>query len=225
MERVNKVSPLQAISEEGSDQEISSLSDDATKETDDSCSTDTHVLSDQFTESTSSPQPKTEHLARSKAKIQRFAVRRRRSSFENVLKDSSTSDIHSHTSRRMSSYTILQSKNERNGMENNGFEAKKVDVTEAAESDRNDVETLALLRYFSEATASDDVNEPLDLEHVKSLIASGVPVNARDAYGQTVLHEAVRTWSLEAAQLLVKEGKKLPFLGANLGKKQQTCSL
>ena len=222
MERVNKVSPLQAISEEGSetcDQEISSLSDDATKETDDSCSTDTHVLSDQFTESTSSPQPKTEHLARSKAKIQRFAVRRRRSSFENVLKDSSTSDIHSHTSRRMSSYTILQSKNERNGMENNGFEAKKVDVTEAAESDRNDVETLALLRYFSEATASDDVNEPLDLEHVKSLIASGVPVNARDAYGQTVLHEAVRTWSLEVAQLLVKEGKKLPFLGANLGKK------
>ena len=214
MERVNKVSPLQAISEEGSEtchQEISSLSDDATNETDDSCSMDTHVLNDQFTESTSSPQPKTEHAARSKAKIPRFAVRRRRSSFENALKDSSICDTHSNTSRRMSSYTILQSKNERNGMENNGFEAKIVDVTEAAESDHNDVETLTLLRYFSEATASDDVDEPLDLEHVKSLIASGVPVNAKDAYGQTVLHEAVRTWGLEVAQLLVKEGKKLPF--------------
>ena len=75
------------------------------------------------------------------------------------------------------------------------------------DGDCGDEKKLKLLRYVCDVTNSDDMDASIDLGQVRSMIQSGVPVNARDIHGQTALHEVTRSWSVEVAKVLVEEGE------------------
>ena len=67
----------------------------------------------------------------------------------------------------------------------------------------------ALLLYFAKLSSSPDVDDSLDLEHIKSLLHAGASVNTSDRFGQTLLHEVSRTWGTDVAQFFVNQGE--PF--------------
>lgn len=214
MDRLNKVVPLQLISEENesnSDPETLGENDDGSDEECGSRPTITSKISSVSNDSVLSAQLKVEqpkHSRSSKPNV-RFGVRRRRSSFEKVLKDSGKTDSENITSRRTSSFrSILQCEKECNVVNQNGFEVKTYGESEIDEDACTDEKYLTLLRYFSQVTNSDEVDASIDLEQVRTLVKSGVPVNATDIYGQTVLHEAARSWSIDVAKVLVEEGKR-----------------
>ena len=48
-----------------------------------------------------------------------------------------------------------------------------------------------------------------DLEEVRALLASGTPVDDRDAAGRTAIHHAARTGNLEILGLLIEKGGDL----------------
>ena len=84
-----------------------------------------------------------------------------------------------------------------------------------------------LLDYFGRLTTSDDFDDTLDFDFIQSILSIGACVNVMDEYGQTILHEVSRAWSLDAAQFFVKQGttfifssyyKVLPFVSRGCGK-------
>lgn len=67
----------------------------------------------------------------------------------------------------------------------------------------------ALLQYFTRLSSSPDVEDSLDLEHVKSLLREGASVNTSDRFGQTLHHEVSRNWGTDVAQFFMEQGKFL----------------
>ena len=65
----------------------------------------------------------------------------------------------------------------------------------------------ALLQYFAKLTRSVDVDDPLDLKYIQSLLHKGASINSSDRFGQTLLHEVSRTWGVDVAQFFVDQGK------------------
>lgn len=65
----------------------------------------------------------------------------------------------------------------------------------------------ALLQYFARLSSSPDVDDSLELEHIQSLLHEGASVNTSDRFGQTLLHEASRTWGTDVAQFFIEQGK------------------
>ncbi|KAL9983949.1 hypothetical protein ACROYT_G006198 [Oculina patagonica] len=64
----------------------------------------------------------------------------------------------------------------------------------------------ALLQYFTRLSSSPDMEDSLDLEHIKSLLHEGAPVNTSDRFGQTLLHEVSRNWGTDVAQFFIEQG-------------------
>ena len=67
----------------------------------------------------------------------------------------------------------------------------------------------ALLQYFAKLSSSPDLEESLDLDHIKSLLREGASVNACDRFGQTLLHEVSKTWGTDVARFFIEQGKYL----------------
>ena len=65
----------------------------------------------------------------------------------------------------------------------------------------------ALLQYFAKLSSSADVDDSLDLEHIRSLLREGASVNTCDRFGQTLLHEVSKTWGTDVAQFFIDQGK------------------
>ena len=68
-----------------------------------------------------------------------------------------------------------------------------------------------LLQYFGKLSSSADVDDPLDLDHIQSLLHEGASVNTSDRFGQTLLHEVSRTWGVDVAQFFIDQGRSLLF--------------
>ena len=92
------------------------------------------------------------------------------------------------------------------GEEGSGYEEN------ANESDgvkKPDDPNEALLQYFAKVSSSADLDDSLDLEHIRSLLHEGASVNTTDRFGQTLLHEVARNWGVDAAQFFIEQGKAI----------------
>ena len=56
-----------------------------------------------------------------------------------------------------------------------------------------------LLNYFQKLAHSPE-GELIDLEFIDSLLRVGADINVTDMYGQTIMHEVAREWSIDVAQ-------------------------
>ena len=86
-----------------------------------------------------------------------------------------------------------QSDNQANGNETDGLK-------------KSEDSNQALLQYFGKLSSSNDCDDCLNLEHIKSLLSEGASVNTSDRFGQTLLHEVSRTWGIDVAQFFVEQG-------------------
>jgi len=96
-----------------------------------------------------------------------------------------------------------------NGEEGSGHLSKLNDLNRPDGIKKPEDPNQALLVYFAKLSSSPDVDDSLDLEHIKSLLHAGASVNTSDRFGQTLLHEVSRTWGTDVAQFFVNQGK--PF--------------
>ena len=60
-----------------------------------------------------------------------------------------------------------------------------------------------LLNYFQKLSISSK-EEEIDLEFIDSLLRVGADINVCDIYGQTLMHEVARQWSVEVAELCLE---------------------
>ena len=65
----------------------------------------------------------------------------------------------------------------------------------------------ALIHYIAQLASSNNDNDTFDFSFVESLLKNGADINARDKHGQTIFHEVARSWHLDVAQFLLKNGK------------------
>ena len=68
------------------------------------------------------------------------------------------------------------------------------------------VRNHALIHYIAQLASSNNDNDTFDFSFVESLIKNGADINARDKHGQTIFHEVSRSWHLDVAQFLLKNG-------------------
>ena len=66
-------------------------------------------------------------------------------------------------------------------------------------SGKANASSSGLLNYFQKLSHSPE-GELIDLEFIDSLLRVGADVNVTDIYGQTIMHEIAREWSIGAAQ-------------------------
>lgn len=86
-----------------------------------------------------------------------------------------------------------QSENQANGNKTDGL-------------NKSEDSNQTLLQYFGKLSSSNDCDDCLNLEHIKSLLSEGASVNTSDRFGQTLLHEVSRTWGIDVAQFFVEQG-------------------
>ena len=65
----------------------------------------------------------------------------------------------------------------------------------------------ALIHYIAQLASSNNDNDTFDFSFVESLLKNGADINARDKHGQTIFHEVARSWHLDVAQFLLKNGR------------------
>ncbi|KAL0964344.1 hypothetical protein UPYG_G00322550 [Umbra pygmaea] len=63
-----------------------------------------------------------------------------------------------------------------------------------------------LLDHFRDLAASNQDNDEVDLRYLNDVIADGADPNSTDRYGQTVLHEISRAWSVDVMRFFVERG-------------------
>lgn len=73
------------------------------------------------------------------------------------------------------------------------------------------VRNHALIHYIAQLASSNNDNDTFDFSFVESLLKNGADINARDKHGQTIFHEVARSWHLDVAQFLLKNGKYVLF--------------
>ena len=64
-----------------------------------------------------------------------------------------------------------------------------------------------MIHYIAQLASSNNDNDTFDFSFVESLLKNGADINARDKHGQTIFHEVARSWHLDVAQFLLKNGK------------------
>ncbi|XP_032220659.1 transient receptor potential cation channel subfamily A member 1 isoform X2 [Nematostella vectensis] len=67
----------------------------------------------------------------------------------------------------------------------------------------------ALLVYFAKLSSSIDLCDKVNFEYLQSLLDKGADVNTRDKHGQTILHEAARSWGVDTARFLIQKGANI----------------
>ncbi|XP_010894562.1 transient receptor potential cation channel subfamily V member 5 isoform X2 [Esox lucius] len=63
-----------------------------------------------------------------------------------------------------------------------------------------------LLDHFRDLAASDQDTDEVDLQYLNDVIADGADPNSTDRYGQTVLHEISRAWSVDVMRFFLERG-------------------
>ncbi|KAM7385949.1 hypothetical protein PAMP_001988 [Pampus punctatissimus] len=66
-----------------------------------------------------------------------------------------------------------------------------------------------LLDHFRHLAASDQDTDQVDLQFVDEVISDGADPNSSDRYGQTVLHEISRAWSVDVMRFFLDQGSDL----------------
>ena len=88
----------------------------------------------------------------------------------------------------------------------NGEDQSENQANETDGLKKSEDSNQALLQYFGKLSSSNDCDDCLNLEHIKSLLSEGASVNTSDRFGQTLLHEVSRTWGIDVAQFVVEQG-------------------
>ncbi|KAJ4922186.1 hypothetical protein JOQ06_016592 [Pogonophryne albipinna] len=79
----------------------------------------------------------------------------------------------------------------------------QTDGTDKAQLNRN------LLNHFRELAAADQDSDQVDLDFLDQLISDGADPNSSDRFGQTVLHEVSRAWSVDVMRFFLDRGSDL----------------
>ena len=74
-------------------------------------------------------------------------------------------------------------------------------------SEESLIRNRALLHYMATLAISNSETDKFNYEFVQSLLDGGGNLNeAMDGYGQTIFHEVARSWNLDVARFLLKNG-------------------
>ena len=85
---------------------------------------------------------------------------------------------------------------------------KDLDESIPTISDRTLTRNRALLHYIATLAVSNSETDEFNYEFVQSLLDGGANINeAVDTYGQTIFHEVARSWNLDIAAFLLKNGE------------------
>ena len=68
------------------------------------------------------------------------------------------------------------------------------------------VRNHALIHYLATLANSNSTKDTFDFDFVESLLKNGADINSTDKTGQTVFHEVARSWNLDVATFLIKNG-------------------
>ncbi|KAI0229397.1 hypothetical protein LSAT2_020202 [Lamellibrachia satsuma] len=93
------------------------------------------------------------------------------------------------------------------------FDVDDVDVCDASMTSTQKHIVVAhnrnLIEYFARLSLSGDDNESINLEYVETVLKNGADIDCTDKYGQSIFHEAARTWHLDVAKFLLEHGANL----------------
>ena len=78
------------------------------------------------------------------------------------------------------------------------------EMTERCEA--QNVRNHALIHYLATLASSNNTKDTFDFDFVESLLRNGADVNSMDKTGQTVFHEVARSWNIDVATFLIKNG-------------------
>ncbi len=84
---------------------------------------------------------------------------------------------------------------------------KDLDESIPTVSDKSLTRNRALLHYIATLSVSNTETDEFNYEFVQSLLDGGANINeAVDTYGQTIFHEVARSWNLDVAAFLLRNG-------------------
>ena len=63
-----------------------------------------------------------------------------------------------------------------------------------------------MLQYIATLANSNDNQDQFNYEFVESLLKGGADPNIADQYGQSIFHEVARSWNVDVAKFLLKNG-------------------
>ncbi|KAK2177712.1 hypothetical protein NP493_583g02067 [Ridgeia piscesae] len=93
------------------------------------------------------------------------------------------------------------------------FDVEEVDVCDASLTSTQKHIVVAhnrnLIEYFARLAQSSDDTESINLEYVETVLKNGADIDCTDKYGQSIFHEAARTWHLDVAKFLLEHGANL----------------
>ncbi|XP_018518295.1 transient receptor potential cation channel subfamily A member 1 [Lates calcarifer] len=91
--------------------------------------------------------------------------------------------------------------------EDNKGDEEQRDETDGTNKDQN--LNKKLLDHFRNLAASDQDQDQVDLAFLDQLISDGADPNSSDRFGQTVLHEISRAWSVDVMRFFLDRGSDL----------------
>ncbi|XP_044069477.1 uncharacterized protein si:ch73-193i2.2 isoform X2 [Siniperca chuatsi] len=84
---------------------------------------------------------------------------------------------------------------------------KQRDETDTA--NKNQQLNKKLLKHFRQLAATNQDTDQVDLQFLDQVIADGADPNSSDRYGQTILHEISRAWSVDVMRFFLDRGSDL----------------
>ncbi|XP_039640343.1 transient receptor potential cation channel subfamily A member 1-like isoform X2 [Perca fluviatilis] len=85
----------------------------------------------------------------------------------------------------------------------------EVQRDETDSSNKNQHLNQKLLSHFGQLAATDRDTDEVDLDFLDKVISDGADPNCTDRYGQTVLHEISRAWSVDVMRFFLDRGSDL----------------